>query len=133
MPALRRRTFLRWLAASPALSLLPAACTSDPTPFPQGIASGDPSPDGVLLWTRVEGASEVSYEVAGDRDFHTIVTSGIEVVSIDSDATVRVEVTGLAPRTTYWYRFTANGVTSPVGRTRTAPLPDDDVPLTIAL
>lgn len=51
----------------------------------------------------------------------------------DTDHTVRVEVTGLAAATTYWYRFTAHGVTSPVGRTRTAPDPEADVPVRIAL
>ena len=60
MVSMKRRTFLGWLAATPGLSLLGSACTSeDPQDamFPQGVASGDPRPDGVLLWTRVESTS----------------------------------------------------------------------------
>ncbi|HUS33438.1 MAG TPA: alkaline phosphatase D family protein [Kofleriaceae bacterium] len=135
---MKRRTFLRWLAAAPSLPLIGSACTSgDPEEamFPQGVASGDPSPDGVLLWTRVESTSteRVLYEVASDRDFVTIVTTGEREVDDTTDHTLRVELTGLASGTTYWYRFTVRGVTSRVGRTKTAPDPTADVPLRIAL
>jgi alkaline phosphatase D len=80
MVSMKRRTFLGWLAATPGLSLLGSACTSeDPEDamFPQGVASGDPRPDGVLLWTRVESTSteRVRFEVASDPDFTAIVTT----------------------------------------------------------
>jgi alkaline phosphatase D len=133
---MRRRSFLGWLAAAPALPLIGSACgTEDPTPFPQGVASGDPSPDGVLLWTRVEStrSERVLYQVATDPELRTIVASGEQDVDDTTDHTLRVEVTGLSPGTVYWYRFTVRGVASQVGRTKTAPAPDADVPLRIAV
>ena len=132
-----RRGFLKCAAASPLLAAL--GCDGDDgtdRTFPQGIASGDPTPDGVLLWTRVEPSADVehvTYEVASDPDLKAIVMTGALDVGGDTDHTVRVEVTGLAAATTYWYRFTVRGVHSPIGRTRTAPPPDADVPLRIAL
>ncbi|HEU0035927.1 MAG TPA: alkaline phosphatase D family protein [Kofleriaceae bacterium] len=136
-----RRAFLRYLAASSALPLVGAqgACSADDAQdrtFPQGIASADPTPDGILLWTRVEPAGEVehvAYVVATDPELADVVASGALDVDGTTDHTVRVELTGLSPATTYWYRFTARGVASPIGRTRTAPLPDADVPLKLAL
>jgi alkaline phosphatase D len=127
---MRRRTFLQLCATAPLF-----ACTDEPQDrtFPQGIASFDPTPDGVLLWTRVEGGGDVAYEVATDAEFRHVVTSGGAIASVDTDFTVRVELAGLAAGTQYWYRFTARGVTSPTGRTRTAPDTDVDVPLRIAL
>lgn len=107
--------------------------------FPQGVASGDPTPDSVLLWTRVEAAGRVRYEVARDEAFADVVASGEAEVSTERDRTVRLEIGGLAAGTAYWYRFVAiggddaDGVMSPVGRTRTAPAPDADVPVRIAL
>jgi len=136
---IERRTFLRWLAGSSALPLLQSACgDNDETvrAFPQGVASGDPTPDGVLIWTRIESVNErehVRYELAADPDFRRIEGTGEVVVGGETDYTVRVELTGLAPATTYWYRFTARGATSEIGRTRTAPDPEADVPVRIAL
>jgi len=131
---MKRRTFLQLLAAAPAASLLPG-CSADEV-FPQGVGSGDPTPDSVLLWTRVEstaGVERVTYKVALDPDFKHVVTTGEQDATEDADHTLRVELDGLAPATTYWYRFTARGSDSPTGRTRTAPSPDADVPLRIAL
>lgn len=117
-----------------------AGCSDDPVPrpFPQGIASGDPRPDGVLLWTRVApsspGAREsVRYVVATDPSFTSIVTQGTVLALPESDHTVRVRLSGLAPRTTYYYRFRVRELDSVVGRTKTAPAPDDDVPVRIAV
>src|SRR5262245_45959389 len=136
MTAIERRTFLRWLAAASAMPLISiGACGTDDAQdktFPQGVGSGDPAPDGVLLWTRVEsegGPELVRYEVALDERFEQIVTSGEREVDDDTDHALRLEISELAPGTTYWYRFVARGVTSPIGRTRTAPSPDADVPL----
>src|SRR6188768_684975 len=128
---MQRRTFLRLLAASSALPLV-SACT-DAEVFLHGVASGDPSPDGVLLWTRAEGISEVDYVVATDRELRNVVTRGTATVDADRDGTVHVEVTGLSPATVYWYRFSGGGTTSQVCRTKTAPLPDADVPVRIAV
>ena len=136
---MHRRTFLRWAAVASAAPLVGAGgCADDATDrtFPQGIASGDPTPDGILLWTRVApapGAETIELEVAEDTAFKAVIWTDEQTVTGDTDYTARFEVTGLAPATTYWYRFRARGVTSPVGRTRTAPSPDADVPLRIAL
>jgi alkaline phosphatase D len=144
MSQLDRRAFLRAAAYGSALATLRlgSGCSDDDVvdrTFPQGVASGDPTPDGVLLWTRVEAASRVRYEVARDDAFRDVVASGDAEVSATRDRTVRIDIGGLAAGTTYWYRFvaigegTAYGVVSPVGRTRTAPAPDADVPVRIAL
>ena len=116
----------------PVLGTVGCAGDGQDSTFPQGIASFDPTPEGVLLWTRVEGGGPVRYEVATDPDFREIVADGEQELGANSDGTLRVEVT-LAAGTTYWYRFVAHGVTSPVGRTRTAPPRDADVRLRIGL
>lgn len=94
--------------------------------YPSGVISGDPTADGVVLWTRIDPAVagsgiEVTWEVATDAAFGagTIVTSGTAATEAASDHTVHVEPSGLAAGTTYWYRFTAAGTESPIGRTRT--------------
>lgn len=93
--------------------------------FDHGVASGDPLADGVVLWTRVAVADgrglEVGWEVALDDRFADVVTSGAAATSAARDHTVKVDVTGLAPATTYFFRFRVAGVDSPIGRTRTAP------------
>ncbi|MBA3499680.1 MAG: alkaline phosphatase D family protein [Myxococcota bacterium] len=130
---IERRTFLRLgLAVVPMLGS--SACSDDAQDrtFPQGVASFDPTPEGVLLWTRVEGGGRVRHEVATDPDFKSVVASGEHEVSADTDGTLRVDV-ALAAGGTYWYRFVAHGVTSTIGRTRTAPARDADVPLRIGL
>jgi alkaline phosphatase D len=135
---MKRRTFLQLAAYGSAASLLRlgAACTSDDPidrMFPQGLASGDPTPDGVLLWTRVPTVRNIRYEVATDDRFTNLVASGDAAADPDRDHTVRLDITGLAAGTTYFYRFIAGGVTSMVGRTKTAPAADTDVPVRIAL
>lgn len=101
--------------------------------FLHGVASGDPLPDGILLWTRVTPAPgavpgsgagpdvQVRWEIAEDKAFSRIVASGSTTASAASDHTVKADVRGLRPRTAYWYRFTSGAAVSPAGRTRTAP------------
>lgn len=108
----------------------------DTAAFHHGVASGDPLPDGVLLWTRltpspdaVAGsgkgqATKVSWEVAEDSGFGTVVARGSVTTDPATDHTVKADVRGLSPATAYHYRFTADGVHSPTGRTRTAPADD---------
>ncbi|WP_054811466.1 alkaline phosphatase D family protein [Nocardia arizonensis] len=107
--------------------------------FAHGVASGDPLPNGVIIWTRVTVAPEatpgsgvgaaatVTWEVADDEGFTSIAAAGRVTASADSDHTVKVDVTGLGPASDYYYRFTALDQRSPVGRTRTAPA-DSDAP-----
>lgn len=104
-----------------------AACSRDDDqadPFKHGIASGDPLPDGVILWTRVTtdgGAVDVDWEVFEDPTMTKRVANGTFKTDADRDHTVKVDVRGLAPGKTYYYRFTALGGTSKIGRTKTAP------------
>src|SRR6478609_5324290 len=77
--------------------------------YPEGVASGDPLPDSVILWTRrplKEGArAELTVEVATDRAFEQVVATTRAAILAESDWTCRVLVGGLQPRTVYWYRF----------------------------
>lgn len=95
------------------------------TIFRHGIASGDPLPNAVIIWTHVTppGTQPVSvaWIVARDADFTDVVAQGTAQTSADADYTVKVDVRDLAPDTVYFYRFTALDVVSPPGRTRTLP------------
>ena len=104
----------------------------DAYPFPLGVASGDPLPDGIVLWTRLapkplEGGGmpmanvEVGWEVASDRTFRTIAQKGTAVARPELGHSVHVEVPGLSPGREYWYRFRCGSEVSQVGRTKTAP------------
>ena len=94
-------------------------------PFQHGVASGDPLPDGVILWTRVTSSGgapvSVSWQVASDPELAQVVASGTAETNADRDFTVKVDARGLTAGQTYYYRFEAAGASSPVGRTRTAP------------
>lgn len=93
--------------------------------FQHGVASGDPLPDAVILWTRVTpvkaGAVAVTWQIALDAGFSRIVGAGAVLTDEERDHTVKVDAGGLDPGKTYYYRFIALGGSSPVGRTRTAP------------
>lgn len=96
-------------------------------PFVHGVASGDPLPDGVVLWTRVTPSAwarpgsgvgpptRVDWEIARDRRFERIVSRGTKIATTRRDHTVHVDVRGLRAGTTYWYRFHALGETSRIG------------------
>jgi alkaline phosphatase D len=94
--------------------------------FAQGVASGDPQPDSVVLWTRVTGGDginpvNVGLQVSTTADFTSLVLNTTVAASPDWDYTLRHQVTGLSANTTYFYRFSAGGVTSMAGRTWTLP------------
>jgi len=98
----------------------------DSNAFANGIASGDPLADRVVIWTHVSGADPgadvpVSWCVARDHRLSQLVAQGTAVASADRDHTVHVDVTGLDPATTYYYGFDLPGAVSAVGRTRTLP------------
>jgi alkaline phosphatase D len=99
--------------------------------YPQGVASGDPDHHSVVLWTRRPFNSGTSKsliaEIALDPGFRNVVAATRAKVADESDWTCRVLVGGLRPSTEYWYRFSdPDGNGSRIGRTITAPMPDDD-------
>jgi alkaline phosphatase D len=105
--------------------------------FPEGVASGDPQPDSVLLWTRrpfdTGAQGKLLVEVAEDEAFKHVVASAAATVSAAADWTCRALVGNLKPASIYWYRFTDEpGFTSRVGRTRTAPAENDPRPVKFA-
>lgn len=114
-------------------SRLSAQAAFSSNPFTLGVASGDPLPDGVVLWTRLapeplqrgggmpRSRVDVAWEVSPDDTFRRILTSGIAAARPELGHSVHVEVSGLQPGRDYWYRFTAGGAASETGRTRTAP------------
>ncbi|GAA4099410.1 MULTISPECIES: alkaline phosphatase D family protein [Actinomadura] len=105
-------------------------------PFTLGVASGDPSSDGFVLWTRLapepfaadgkggmpDRSVRVEYEVARDERFRQVVRRGAAVATPELGHSVHPEIHGLAPDREYFYRFRAGGEISPVGRTRTFPV-----------
>lgn len=137
-----RRSFLRRLTALGTLgltagcgdSLPPVATAGGAGPvtgmlggsFKHGVASGDPLSDRVLLWTRytppVEGRFAVRWVVARDPALSSIVSEGLFDTDTSRDYTVKVDVTGLAPNTSYYYRFMVGDMQSPIGRARTLPV-----------
>ena len=136
---LRRRTLLQGAGAltlAPALLRQPRA--ADTPRFALGVASGQPRADGMVLWTRLTGADlgervGVRWEVAADERFTRIVASGEEDAEAAWAHSVHAEPTGLAPDRWYWYRFSALGDRSAVGRTRTAPAADAAAGLNFAI
>jgi alkaline phosphatase D len=156
IPTSRRAVLRAGLAATAALAV-PAGvltgCTSRPVasppapanPFTLGVASGEPAPDGMVLWTRLavdplaedglggmgERRSDVEWEIADDERFARVVRRGIETTGPELGHSVHVELAGLPAGHEYFYRFRTGTEISPVGRTRTAPPPGALTPLTM--
>ncbi|HZH75789.1 MAG TPA: alkaline phosphatase D family protein [Archangium sp.] len=143
---LHRRTILQCIAAVAASTAF--GCSRDeeaPPPttslehFPQSVASGDPRSDSVVLWTRAVNpagngeALRIRLEVGTEAEFRTLVLEQDVQALPAHDHTLKVKVTNLQPRTTYYYRFLyereGQRYASPVGRTRTAPASGQDVPV----
>jgi alkaline phosphatase D len=117
-----------WATRSPAASKV--AWRESRESFPQGVASGDPDEHSVILWARRpfpgRKSANLTVEVSLDPDFHRVVGVTHTRILETSDWTARVLVGGLKPATVYWYRFTdASGRGSRIGRTITAPEPND--------
>ncbi|WP_018656700.1 alkaline phosphatase D family protein [Actinomadura flavalba] len=145
---LARRSFVTAGATAALATALPASVTATavaaPTrellgdPFTLGVASGDPAPDGFVLWTRLardpladDGLGgmpsfpfTVEWQVAADAGFRRIVRRGTAVARPSAAHSVHVELGGLRPGTEYWYRFKVGRHLSPAGRALTAPRPD---------
>jgi alkaline phosphatase D len=94
-------------------------------PFYHGVASGDPTSSSVIIWTRitpdVDAVQTVNWRVCTDTSMQNEAASGTETTDLSKDYTVKVDVTGLSPESTYYYYFESNNNYSIVGRTRTAP------------
>ena len=124
-----------------AAKALPAwAAAGGAQPFTLGVASGDPVPDGFVIWTRLapeplapdglgglRAPVPVSWEIAADEGMRHVVQAGHVQADSRFAHSVHVEVAGLKPDRRYWYRFIAMGEQSPVGRARTAPAPGQRV------
>ncbi len=97
------------------------------TPFLHGVASGDPLPDRVILWTRVSPSSpadeiDTRWVLAHDPALRRVVSEGVVRGTAARDHTIKVDASGLDPGRSYYYRFEALGHRSAVGRTRTLPV-----------
>ncbi|MFF5209648.1 alkaline phosphatase D family protein [Streptosporangium sp. NPDC000396] len=136
-----RRDFFKIAAAGTGVALagIPGAAVAGSSPFQHGVASGDPLPDAVIIWTRVTPApdavpgsgtgpsSMVTWQVAEDPGFQRIAASGSLTTGPERDHTVKADVRGLTPDTAYHYRFLLGDQASPTGLTRTAPAGNADV------
>ncbi len=125
------------VAAAVATGAAPAWASARPKipadPFTLGVASGDPLPNAVVLWTRLAPAPTVDgggmprtsywvhWEIAEDEKMTRGRRRGFAIAHPDNGHSVHVDVRGLRPDRTYWYRFRVDGHVSPIGRTRTAP------------
>ena len=141
MGEMDRRTFVKLSGASAAALIFGYGPFTEKTwavprfsdyPFKLGIASGDPLPDGVVLWTRLapdplngggmpDKKVPVQWQIATDEGFSNVVREGMEFARPELAHSVHVEVGGLNPASEYFYRFKAGPERSPVGRTKTAP------------
>lgn len=133
------------LGATAALATIPvvgvdahARATVDP--FALGVASGDPTTDGFVIWTRLTGpagsplaaaAVPIRYDIATDPGFRTIVRHGRGGAHPERAHAVHVEIAGLPPGRPYWYRFHALEATSATGRAATVPMTGDRLRLAV--
>ena len=139
-----RREFLRYVSLVSAIPFIPARAIGEietrpkfeSNPFTLGVASGDPEPDGVVIWTRLAPKAleagggmaarlvQVRWELSADEGFTDIVQKGDALATPQLGHSVHVEVEGLEPHRWYYYRFHCGDETSVTGRTRTAPAHD---------
>ena len=133
--SISRRDFIRLSAmgiGAAAISTGLAGCGGDSqigvkVKYSHGVASGDPLQDKVIIWTRVTPELElkidvqVHWEVSEDAEFTSLIHQGHMITSPERDYTVKVDIQNLLPGRTYFYRFIANKVISPVGQMKTLP------------
>jgi alkaline phosphatase D len=135
-----RRLFLAYAASLSTIPLLGRRAAAserrisfESNPFTLGVASGDPSDNGAVLWTRLAPrplepgggmppeAVDVAWEIASDDAMRNIVHRGVSVATPQLAHTVHVELNNLEPDRWYWYRFRAGDAESTIGRARTLP------------
>jgi len=137
---LDRRHLLRWAAVVSSPVWLPRSAQTQTRalddPFFCGVASGSPTADGVVLWTRLdpkalratsEGTASVRWELAHDAQFARVVQRGQSLASAALGWSVHVELVGLESARAYHYRFLLGDATSATGQTRTLPAPGSAV------
>ena len=126
LPPLDRRSLFKGGLLGAGLAALPASVAAeDRKGFGYGVASGEPGPDRVLLWTRFGGvdARSIRWEVAPDMEFSSIVAGGTVEAKPENDFCVKPVATGLKPDSWYYFRFIGpEGQMSCIGRTRTLPV-----------
>lgn len=125
---MRRRSLLVCIAA---VGLVAAACLPPTTPgtalFPDGVAAGDVTPTGVTVWVRTSADATVDVAVHDNIDLAgTPVFTGSAATTAATDNTAKLQVTGLTPNTTYYYRWTSGSDASQTGRFVTAPAAGSD-------
>jgi alkaline phosphatase D len=141
MHANRRQMLLSGAAALTTLAapaFIRHARAANVPRFTLGVASGQPRADRLVLWTRLMGIDlparvPVQWELANDEAFRDIAARGTELADAASAHSVHAEPAALQPGRWYWYRFTALGQRSAVGRTRTAPADDAAATLRFAI
>ena len=120
-----RRTALKIIGGG--LAAAPLIAKAEPAArFDCGIASGDPTQDSVMIWTRLDvgetkAPQKVSWQMARDKNMRRIIAAGMAETDATRDFTVKVDLTGLDAGRTYYYRFTHGDISSPIGRTKTLP------------
>ncbi len=122
--AISRRGLFQIAGASAALAATPAAARSFGSGFTHGVASGEPSANSVLLWTRYVGSQEtaLAWQLSESQDFARVIAEGSVAASPDRDWCAKDFARGLSPDRWYFYRFVApDGTASDIGRTRTLP------------
>ncbi|CAM3128225.1 alkaline phosphatase D family protein [Stackebrandtia soli] len=146
MPLSRRKLMSTGLTAGLAGAVVPSMAAAKEhdhralrhDPFKLGVASGDPSPDGFVLWTRLapkplseDGLGgmppydyEVSWQLSTNETFTSLAATGSTVARVENAHSIHIEVSGMQPNRFYWYRFKVGRFVSPVARTRTAPAHD---------
>jgi alkaline phosphatase D len=146
---IERRKWLQLAAAQAVCASVPSLVAAqtvqfDKDPFQLGIASGQPTAESVVLWTRLLPANTmrnpwadvsiaVEWELALDNQFAQVVQRGKTVAPPELSHSVHVDVEGLKENTVYWYRFRSGSAQSPIGRTRTLPGAEDvTTPLKVA-
>ena len=143
MTMTRRRLLQTGILAATGVPAAPALVRAAPLawrrdPFSLGVASGEPRPDGFVLWTRLDpepmlnerlpqGDLPVGYEIAADPALRRLVRRGTARAESAFGHSVHLAVQGLQPGRPYWYRFTSGAASSRIGRAITAPAADADV------
>lgn len=139
---MQRRQLFQFLGSSAALLAMPKLGWTSQSwavePFSMGVASGSPTSDSIVLWTRLNPAAieqaglsrqstDVVWQLAHDEQFTRLAAKGVVQASPELAHSVHAEVSGLSPERQYFYRFIAGNAVSPTGRTRTFPRAESPV------